>query len=384
MIIPVIVKIFTKEHKITYTKDNYKIKETFYIDNKKHYYDINIKNKKIEITYTIQKNLHKQKKILSGIKLYKDGNVTCILPKYKTNLQKNIYCQMNNQQVSNYYLKNNKSYKNILNKLKKEHININIPIEKSNTESYKKIQKYKNNILNNYKYIVWDYKGIYTFDNRENNYIKILDYDIYDNFMKTVTSKYFVLFDNSSVLNIEKVYYYDLKKEKLKNFKLKEKLSKDTYINGVENDLIYLTDNKSKKEYTLNVSKQELKEIGNEEGGYIYYNKGKRKVLNKSDFFMNKQLFIERKELNNTEQIINKDYRYIKDNNEFYYKKNNYNKVLLFTLNNVSTWYIYENDIVLIKDDILYHYSENDGLKKILEYNELKYNYNNIIELWKY
>ena len=39
MIIPVIVKIFTKEHKITYTKDNYKIKETFYIDNKKHYYE---------------------------------------------------------------------------------------------------------------------------------------------------------------------------------------------------------------------------------------------------------------------------------------------------------------------------------------------------------
>ena len=49
MIIPVIVKIFTKEHKITYTKDNYKIKETFYIDNKKHYYDIKNKNKKIEI-----------------------------------------------------------------------------------------------------------------------------------------------------------------------------------------------------------------------------------------------------------------------------------------------------------------------------------------------
>ena len=49
--------------------------------------------------------------------------------------------------------------------------------------------------------------------NNSYSYQKILNEDLYDNIMSTIVDKYYVLFENTSVNGIEKVYYYDLEKE---------------------------------------------------------------------------------------------------------------------------------------------------------------------------
>ena len=65
------------------------------------------------------------------------------------------------------------------------------------------------------------------------------------------------------------------------------------------------------------------------------------------------------------------------------YKKTNNNKILLFEIENIKDWKVIGEELLIIKDDILYWYNENKGLRKIIEYNELKYNYENIYTLWK-
>ncbi len=368
-----IYKLSIKEFSTSYKVDKYNIKESFYINNKKHIYNININNK---YTYTIIKNINKNKKIIKNIKSYKKNNISCIVPIYKKDSIKEIYCLKDKVQVSNYYLleEKNKDYLEILDKAK-----INYTEKKEIESNYKKITIY-NNLDNNREYIIWNYKGIYIIGKDKTKYIKILNYDIYDNIMSTVNSRYFVLFENSKVTGIENIYYYDLMKDKLKSFKLEKKLDKDSYINGIYNDLIFVTDNKNKKQYAINISKEEIKEVGNEDNNYIIYTNNKKELLNKSDFFLEKQLF-------NNKLIDNKikeyDYTYQLKGNELYRNLEGYNKELLFELENISEWNIYDRDILLVSDGILYLYNDEYGLVKILSSNELKYNYKDIVRIWK-
>lgn len=373
LLIIFIYKLTIKKFNVSYKIKKHNIEEYFYIKNKKHIYNIKIDNK---YTYTIIKNFNKRKKIINNIKEYKKNNISCIVPIYNKENSNDIYCLKNKTQVSNYYLlnENNTDYLEIISKAK-----IKKREKKEIETNYKNITIY-NNIDNNMKFIIWNYKGIYLIGKNENKYIKILDYDIYDNIMSIVNSKYFVLFENTKVTGIENIYYYDIKKDKLKLFKLKKVLDKDSYINGINNDLIYVTDNKNKKQYTINISKEEIKEVGNEENNYIVYTNNKEKLLNISDFFSEKQIF-------NNKLVDNKikeyDYTYYHINNEFYKKLKDGNKELLFEIDNINDWKVYDRDIILIKDGIVYLYNDQTGLVKILSSNELKYNYKDIVKIWK-
>ena len=373
-----VYKLTIKEFKTTYKINKHKIDEEFYLNNKRNIYNIKIDNK---YTYTIIKNFKKNKRIIKDIKTYKKNNISCIIPIYKKNNNKEIYCLKDKIQVSNYYLleENNKDYLEILSKAKIK------KTEKKEIESnYKQITIY-NNLDNNRKYIIWNYKGIYVIDNSSRKNIKILEYDIYDNLMTIVNSRYFVLFENTKVTGIENIYYYDLKKNKLKKIKLENKIDKDSYINGIHNDLIYVTDNKNKKQYTVNISKGEIKEIGNEENKYIVYKNNKKELLNISDFFIKKQIFTNTFSRTIKSNDIKKeyDYFYYLENNEVYRQLEDGNKELLFELENIDEWNVYDRDILLISDGVVYLYNDEVGLVKILSSNELKYNYKDIVKMWK-
>lgn len=381
-------KLMKKEHEVVYEVRDYQIKESFSIKNKKHHYDLIIKQGKNNYTVTLNHNLQKQKKIVKEIKLYKEKGLTCIIPIYKKKIPLNIYCTLGNQQVTTDYLvkSSNKNFSKLLKKATK--YNPEIPTLSTKKKKYKKISVYKENLSSENKYIIWDYKGIYILEKDNYRYQKILDYDLYDNIMSTIVDKYFVIFENTSVNGIENIYYYDLKKDKLRKYKLEKKISKDSYINGVENNLIYVTDRKEKKQFTINIKKQELLEVGNPENGYLKYFNSKSKILSTSDFFMQDQLFsneiIKDKDISkeNLKREYN-NYYYLEDNKM--YKNMEYNKknsVLLFELKNIKEWKIVNGNITLISDDKLYVYNDKTGLRPIIESNELKYNHKNICLIW--
>lgn len=386
MLIPIIMKTFHKKHTIEYKINKYIVKENFSKEGKNHYYEFKINNKKETYSYIINNNINKRKKIIKEIKEYKKDNLKCIIPIYVKDIDNNIFCLEDNKQVSNYYLKDNKSFKNIIEDAKK--YKINLPENDDKKTNYKKIEIYQNNIIDDTAFIIWNYKGIYNIQNKEIKQKKFLDYDLYDNIMSAVTSRYFVLFENSDVMGIENIYYYDLKKDKYSVYKLKEKLSKDSYINGVYNDLIYVTDNKKKIQYTINIKKEKIEEVGKEEIGYIKYIDDEKEILTKSDFFMEKQFFdnvrIQNKDITKSKDLVKeKQVYYYLEENKFYKNINGYNSILLFELDDIKEWKIYNGDIIMIVDDTVYMYNDNYGLRKILKYNELNYNYENIIKYWK-
>ena len=381
-------RILIKEHDITYEIDKYKIHEHFYI-NKKHYYDLTIIKEKENYTYTLDKNLSKEKRIIKSIKTFKSNNLVCIVPIYKNKVEKNVYCNLDNEEVSiDYLLKTyNKDFKEIQKKIKK--YKINYPSTSTAYKKYKKNTVFQENILDNYNYYIWNYKGILVLNNKELKYQKVLDYDLYDNIMATSIDRYYVLFENNNVNGIENVYYYDSRNNKLNTFKLKEKLDKDSYINGVIDNNIYVTDRKNKKEYKVCISKQRIERI-DDDINYIVYDNNEKKTLSKSDFFMNDQyfdnIFIKDNKVTDSLELV-------KESNYYYYYKNsriyrvldtnkNYSKLLL-ELDDIKEWKVYNGTIVIMAGDTIYTYTEKEGLRRIVKSNELKYNYKNIYKIGK-
>ena len=381
LLIPFIRKIFIKEYNIIYEKNNFIINEIYKYENKEHKFEINIKNKEYEITYLLNEDFNKNNEIIKDIKLYQEKDINCILPIYTKNIENKLYCVKDNKQVSNYYLNKNKDYNNILKQVKKYKIK---KLESNNkTTKYKNLKIYKNNLKEEDIFTIWDYKGINIIEKNNNKYVKILDYDLYDEIKTIIYDKYFVLFENNHVDGIENIYYYDFKKDKLKLYNPEIIISKDFYINGVVNNLIYVTDNKTKKEYTINLIKKEIEQIS-KANEYITYKDNKFISLTKSDYFMEKQIFSNNKII---DKKISKE-EHVKENNIYYYIEDNKfirkiedrNSEILFELENIKDWKIINGKILLISEDILYIYDDNRGLVPIVQSNELNYNYENICD----
>ena len=384
-----VFKLFKNEHKVTYKIDNYSIKEHFYKKNN-HYYDITINDKNNTYIYTLNKNLGKKKKIIKDIKTYKSKNLVCIVPIYKKDITNNIYCSLNKKQVSASYLQSisNLDFNKIVKKAKK--YKLNLVKNNDNKTVYKQLEVYKKNITDDHIYFIWNYKGIYIVSNNEIKYKKIVNHDLYDNVMDCVVDDYYVIFDNSSVNGIENVYYYDINKDKVNRFKLKTKLTKNTYINGVIDNLIYVTDRKQKKEYTINIKNKSIVEVDNDQTNYIVYDNGTKKELTKSDYFMqdkffNNNLISDSKVTSSKELKKEYNYYYFIEENRVYkaLDTNKKDKILLVELDNITDWLIRDREIILLRDGTLYSYTDDFGLRKILTTNELRYNYKNIYDFWK-
>jgi len=381
-------KVMKKNHLLTYEVDSFNINESYRYNEGKHWYDIIIKNKEQNYTFTINENLGKKEKIIKQIISLKSNNLTCIIPQYQKTIEPNIYCTLDKEQVSNYYLQssNNKDFKKVLEKAKQ--YNLKLPTTSNSKKKYKGLTIYKKNIEDNTKYIIWDYKGIFIFDDKNEKYQRILSTDLYDNIMSAIVDNLYVLFDNRSVNGIEKIYYYDLKKEKLKVMYLEEKISKDSYINGVVNNLLYLTDRREKKQYCINIKDNKVEVIG-QDNQYEYYHNNKINYLSKSDFFISDKYFdneqIEDKDLNFTDIKKEGNYLYYLDKDKFYkvLETNKKKPILLFELADIKEWKIVNDTLLIVSKDSLYVYSDNKGLSKIITYNELNYNYKNIYNIWK-
>ena len=384
LLLIIATKTKKEEHQVSYSvPKNYQIEES-YKKEKKDTYTFEITNQKQTYQFTISGDYSKQKRIIKEIKESKDGTLTCIIPIYTKETKNQMYCNLGNKQVSNYYLiqTKNENYQKIVESLKS--YKVIQPSSNQNSTLFQRKNVYNQNIEKEDTFFIWNYKKLLILNHDTNKVQEVLDFDLYDNIMATVVDKYYVLFDNSSVKGIQTIYYYDFQKNRLKKMELLKPLSKNSYINGVVNHLIYVTDQKNKKEYTINIRREEIEEIDQDQTSYIIFQEGEQKEVSKSDFFMKQQLFFESK-IGEIDGFFSKDSIYYVQENKFYrvYRKNKKNPILLFEMKDVKDWKVVDEEILILKEDTLYSYTDQTGIREIIESNELKYNFKNIYNLGK-
>ncbi len=390
---------FINEHSVSYSivakdKRKYFIDENFKKVDDDYIYSFTIKDKKKVYTFSYNKDLNKQEEIISDIKYYKSNNLECIYPIYKKNNTSDMACLLNNRQVSYSYLKqvNNKDLDKIINKLKKDNYKSSSWESSDSSRKYNTIRVYEKNIPGDYIYTVWFYKGIYIVNNKNTIEKELLQKDKYENNLSMLTGKFYVTFNtdlSASDLEYSQFILYNIKDGGRSEIDLENKFSLNTYINGVYDNMLYITDNDNKKQYVLDPNKQSIKEVGDKDIGFkaLKNNKLINIRTNKDNIFYDS---VSNKNITKLYGDVEvKKYRedyYFKTGDGEVYKVINQeykNPIKLFQFPDIKEWKVKDNAISFVVGDTIYIYTDVYGLRPIIIDKELNYNYKNIYDFMK-
>lgn len=380
LLLQLISYIFKKEHDINYElnyKDqNYKIHEIYKDD--RYNFEINIDDNYFVLD--TQNLYHKKKKVIDKIYYYDTEDIKCI---YTPLENTNIIC-LENSKLKSYY-ESSKHIKSFVKDLKQlGYTNPSWNIKDSKIKTIDQVEVYQDNISDNTYIYLYKYNGFFKITNKYLSKINTFKNDTYLNTLGVQTDKYYVIPNYDDKHDFKEIYVYNMKNDKKKTIKLKNKISTDSYINGVVDKKIYLTDKDNLIQYKIDPKKRKVEEVGNTNDGGLIYQNNEFKSINMYEFRKTQIKY----EQNYTDIIS--DYQYInKVNNNYYYLNNNtfykYNSTFGVTQvlfkSEAENIVMNNEDIYFIKDNKLYLY---DGyLKEILKYDELSFNSNNRYAVYK-
>ena len=380
LLLQLISYIFKKEHDINYElnyKDqNYKIHEIYKDD--RYNFEINIDNNYFVLD--TENIYHKKKKVIDKIYYYDTEDIKCI---YTPLENTNIIC-LENSKLKSYY-ESSKHIKSFVKDLKQlGYTNPSWDIKDSKIKTIDQVEVYQDNISDNTYIYLYKYNGFFKITNKNLSKINTFKNDTYLNTLGVQIDKYYVIPNYDDKHDFKEIYVYNMKNDKKKTIKLKNKISTDSYINGVVDKKIYLTDKDNLIQYKIDPKKRKVEEVGNINDGGLTYQNNEFKSINMYEFRKTQIKY----EQNYTDIISN--YQYInKVNNNYYYLNNNtfykYNSTFGVTQvlfkSEAENIVMNNEDIYFIKDNKLYLY---DGyLKEILKYDELSFNSDNRYAVYK-
>lgn len=337
----------SKDYKIVYNVDNFKIQESY--DKKYNILYFKISNKKYEYDYALNNKYSNRRKLISSVKKYSFDNGQCI--NFSINkLQTYPLCIEDGNQIN---------YNNLDNDFVNKYKN-NI---KETEDNYNNISIYN---YYNSTFAIWNYKGIYYINNKDKDEIKLFLKDIYVDNLSYLNNEYLFIPNYNLNYSFNEAYIINLKTKENKLISFDYDISYKSYILGSYKDSIYLVDKKNEKEYEVNLKKKKVNELQGKIYTYGWKDISLKKLANKEYSFKFKK-------------AIN----YVIENNKLYlnyYESNN--KVYIMSMKNIDT-YFYDNDnFYYLIDDTLYVYNIKLGKLKLMQSFEWNFNNKNTIFIY--
>lgn len=400
LISQVIINIFVKEKNINYKIGNYNIEEKLKVDKRVEYYDFIITDNNDKYIFGIDGKYKKKSKIIKEIRSFKEGKLKCIYPVFINDYSSDIVCRYDNNQVSYTYLKQvgNVEIEKIISKLKKEGINNSKWNDKSAKKEVlkydsRKIDVYQDNLLTNYTYLMWGYRGLYIL-NKDKSVVKdYLDNDQYDNIHSALVGKYYITADSTEG-RLKELICFDTETYKKKVISFKKATSIKYYFNGVIDDKLYITDVGLSKQYIVDPKKGKIEELDASKDKFVIFKNNKKyevdsKKILKEEFYFSDTISNGKLEklypnINDIKEVL--QYYYFKTSKGNIYRVNKddlKSPELLFNFKDIDDWIIKDKDMMIIVNDEVYFYNDTEGLMLIAKNSELKYNYKNICSFWK-
>ena len=394
--IQVAFAFFSKGHEYEYkifTKDiEYKVKEKMVrktvgeIDN--YYFEIEYDDD--VFYYQTLNGFNNSNRVITDIYSYKDDEYNCILPIFKNDtILVDIMCKKDNVVIFYHDLKNiNSNLIEFAKNLSSLGYDSNRWIDDATSEQSRGVSIYKDNFIKNHYLSLANYKGVYIIRDNILDNVDLFSNDNYKQSISTIVNKFYVVADYNSKYRFNKFLIVNLTNGKTDEITFDNDISFDSYIQGVHNDSFYIFDRNNKKQYEVNVSKKNILEVGNEQTGVKIYNGEEVEWINASDA-KNKDMVFDEQLIDN--QDYNKIYKIGGEHSGFYYlfkqdgnkykvyranAQNDNQIIYLFDTTDINR-IIYKNDyIYYIDGDTICCFNDINGAKKILKYNELKYNSN--------
>ena len=364
----------------TRTRNEKKEMDSYYLD---------IKVNDVSFSYQLFDDFNSKHKIVSNIYYFKDKEYTCIYPVLYENVNVDIKCLKDD---IFYYYSNIKGTDEKLDQFAsslKEYDIKKYTNDDSKSTSLANIKIYLNNLASDYNIAITNLKGIYVISSASDN-IKIFDKDIYNRPLSVMTSEYYVTADYNEKHQFRNFYLVNLISNKKYTVTADEYISFNSYIQGVVDNCVYIYDIDNEKQYKLSLNNRKISEVRNKQNKVTYYQNNEwtdisvTRANNTTLFTMN----INSKDFADYDLV----YKYGYELSGYYYLYKKLDNGLyalyrtplqdiekieyLFEVNNIDT-VIYLDDYVYFNiDNSIYYYSQKTGLRKIIDYNELKFNEN--------
>lgn len=384
------INFIKQTHSVSYQINNgrsFEIVETF----KNNSYYFLVKTDNYNFFYKDSNLFNKMKNVIKNIEYKEDNGMLCIYPVYeKTSSQ--IICSDFSREYT-YESTTNKTLSTLFyDDLKKNGYKFKIDddVVSMQTTTKEYIDYYSENFKNNETIVAWTYDGFNIFNNMRGLEIGILTFDRYDNVISTMVDKYYVtpLYKDNKLYEFNKLYVHDVINNNNYEVNLGMYLSNYTYINGVVDDSLYLTDPENVVQIKIDVKKSKVEVVGNKDKNGLYYD-GKFSKKNIYDFVSENIKF----KFDDNELSKKYQYQYVLENSDSYYfytgselyqvYKDNLDIPILIVANtelkniklkNETLYYIYS--------DTVYKYENNYFIKPMIKYNELVFNGSNMYDVY--
>ncbi|MFA7688797.1 MAG: hypothetical protein WCX96_01745 [Bacilli bacterium] len=406
-----------KGHNITYeiiVNDNNFVVKEIYSNNIKtenknnkdinnYYFEISINNEKNpKFVFKTFTNYNNHKIILQDIKFYEDDTIKCIYPIFKEHKNDiDVLCNKNNILIDYKELKGTNSN---LDKFVNELINSDYDLKAWNNQANqkKKLGYYNiftSNIPDDDYLILWKYNGIYLVTNHGSNDVELFLKAHYNNDLGALISHYYVLPNYDERYDFSKIDVVNVYNGSIKEVELANKISYNSYFQGIIDNELYLFDVDNKIQYKINPGKKNVIEVGNSLDGIKYYdgNWNNRKV---TDFIQEKVMFkynysitsnIKEYNYYQLDEVLGETdgyfYFYVKSKNDikvYRVDKQNTNYIkLLFTIDNISNIKYRKDYIYFLSKDTIYYYHDTTGIIPLAENFEYLFNSENMYDIYK-
>ena len=238
-------------------------------------------------------------------------------------------------------------------------------------ETNKKYKDIEINVIQDENIYIWNHTGYYYLNKDKNKTINLFKNEFYYNNNAFVTNKYLVTPNYEEKNEYNSIFVIDMEKGKTKNIELEQKINYNSYYVGTYKKKTYLVDRKNKDELELNIKKESIKSILDNNQNGKYYDDGFKSVsitkLINNDYSFNYPSYVHYK-LSGKKLYMN----YFNSSNSILLVNHKVDKILSY--NDKYVYYLYKNKV--------YSWSYEYGELLILTFDELEFNSNNQVFIY--
>lgn len=399
LVFQLVVVLFKKEHHLNYelVKDEqkYKVDEKYYKTSKNSIYELAITNSDNNtFLFNTDTNYNKQTKIINEIYPYIDNDISCLAVLYQKEekIETEPKCFYNNIQYSYTQLKKIKPEVSVfVENLDKNNLISHNFDSSSVTTNAGKATAYLDNLVDKMFVSVWDYRNLTVIGNKRVRNSLLTNKDIYTNSLARRVGKYYIMPNYSDPTESNNLIIVNLETSENHLVTFDRPLNNNSYVLGEYNNELYLFDRSNLIEYAVNPENKTIRVVGNEELSGQYYDGSKFVTRSIYEFKSNDLQFIKF----NKEEIGLSAYNYsdiFEDYNSYYllidnaiyqvYKNHLDNPILIYQDRGLKEFSFINGYSSFIVGNSVYYYNEKTGLKKVITYDELNYNWRNIYHLF--
>ena len=381
--------IVKDNHYVKYTIENgdiFNIDEKYTKDDSKDYYLIKVSSDDKNFVFKLNNVFNKQKNIVKDVVVIEKGEYYCIgLDLVGDDNYSFPECEKDGITYSYNSVKDIIDFDEYIKKTKGK------DYDRYNTESIKKNELglivNRSYIDDNEVVIVYGYKQM---DLLYSNYSRTFSFSTMDNYKNTygtLVGKYYMVPKITSLPTFSTYIRYDVVDGIKKEIELQTSVSKQSYINGVNDNKLYLFDRSSKIQLEIDPYSESVKEIGNTDNEGITYVNGKKESISVYDLEKMDVFFENKKDdypsLDGEYITSNNYYAIYKKNDSYYkvYKEFQDSPILMFKQSDVKNIKVRDDNVYFIKDNGIYKYNEY-GIFGLVFRNEFIYNYDNIYDIY--